>query len=233
MKPRNAPVSLWNIGEDDAPAAARSGALHGFDLFQDTDDEQGAPDPVYTARRSIGQEIGGGLEQTLPAEVYLKPGTSPEIDAGVFLWRNRAWAVVTRAPNEREARRIGVSVQKSLIAPSKIPASVAYVHNLPLFVIYGGRWVRLDPAAERAAPTGPSTSDRKHAATRKGNSLFGAGSTRITGSAGSYTLSIAPTLQSMRHIGRSSVKVATMEEADAQIEHAFSKIQPADARRRA
>ncbi len=222
----NPGMGLWDIGEDAAPAATTIGTLHGFDLFQDGDDEQDAPDPAYRARRSIGQEIGSGPEQTPSADLYLKPGTSHEIDAGVFLWRNRAWAVVSRARNEREAQRLGTSVQKSLIAPSKLPASVAYVHNLPLFVIYGGQWVRLDPVAERTAPVGPSVSDRKRAATRKGNALFGAGSTRITGSAGAYTLSISPTLQSMRHIRRSSVKVGSIEEADAQIEHAFAAVQP-------
>ena len=115
------------------------------DVFDSSEIDE--PTPKVDPKASISRELGGGQPRMMPLSVYLRPGSSTQgIDNAIWYWERKGWAVETTARNEVEALRTGQKLQKSLLPPTKVSASDPYVHNLPLFVIYGdGQWTRLAP----------------------------------------------------------------------------------------
>ena len=117
----------------------------GFKSFDSSEIDE--PTPKADPKDSISKELGSGPPQAMPLSVYLRPGSSTQgINRLIWYWERKGWAVETTARNEVEAIRLGQKLQKSLLPPTKVSASDPYVHNLPLFVIYGDeQWTRLAP----------------------------------------------------------------------------------------
>ena len=186
--------------------------IQGFDFF----DVEPAKrmDPVSKARQGIAADLGGGLERVVSATTYVKPTGLSGLDHASYLWDRQGWAVVSGAANRDEALKIGKKVQSNFVSASKLAASDPYVHTLPLFVIYGGKWVKLEPVEKKAAAarTAPSLSEQKRRIVLAGEEVFGSGSIRIAGTEGEYILNIEPTLKkAKRMFAPATVKAGTIE----------------------
>ena len=159
----------------------------------------------------------GTLERRLVGGL-LRPHTKgPDrgiaVPAGALYRRGWGWLVELPEPGVDAVRavQLGEQLRKALLPQSKVPAAEPLLHDLPLMVVYRGMpadgWVRIDPpnpkpATTRATP-GLTLADLKRGIVERGDDAFGAGSTRITGSAEKgYTLTIRPTRKVLARLFR-------------------------------
>lgn len=202
-------------------------ALDDFDGFDGFGNEDiPAVNDAYEAVLSITKALGGGLNQTVPLSTYVKPSGTSGLENHASLWRNKGWAIFTKAKNKAEAFRIGSRVQANLVAPSNLTSSDPYVHTLPLFVIYeGGEWVKLDPLEKKKKePKGPSVSELKAEIVQKVEDLFGPKSARIVGSEGRYKIQISPTEPKAKKLfSPTSASAETLEALTAKVDAAIAK----------
>jgi hypothetical protein len=118
--------------DDDDEGTPRSAqALDGFDLFDAEDVED---------RRALNKlRAQYGEPTSVPARESIKEAALAEIDDGVYLWRNNAFAVTApKATTEDAAARVARLVMRNLIARRDLPASAESLRGLKLFVLYPG-----------------------------------------------------------------------------------------------
>jgi len=198
--------------------------LTGFDFF----DVQPAvePDPMDEAKRRL--ELGfGSPARHVAAGTYVRPrGMAAGVADLALLWPNQGWALISDAQTKAEAEAIGRKAQTHLTPPSKLTAADPYVHTLPLFVIYGRRWVKLEaPQKKRTGPKPASVTEVKAALAREGNAVFGAGAVSITGKAGAYQLRIEPRKVALRRAFRPVTVSGDLDKLESKLREAIKTAQ--------
>lgn len=202
----------------------RNSNLSGFDFF---DVEEAPASRAIIARDNITRELRARDPQLLSAETYIKPSGMAGVSSLVHFWSGRGWAVQSSARNATEAERIGKRVQSNLVAARNLRAADPYVHTLPLFVIYGSSYLMLEPAEKKKAEAkSVSVTDQKTHIVRKGESVFGAGSVKITGKQGAYVLGIEPTKKNLKKMfASSSVRAADLASLETKLDSAIALVQ--------
>jgi len=166
----------------------------GFDGFGDDDFVAPPPSTLHI----IEKKHGLGLSQLFSGRTYLKPpGLRVLEEERISYWPNKAWAIHVDANSKSQAKKLGERVQRNLVPQSKLHSSNQLLHYLPLYVIFGEEYIKMD-GLERKTPNASPARDQKRKIMLKGKEVFGAKGVSLSGRVGLYKLRIMPALKKWR-----------------------------------
>jgi hypothetical protein len=195
----------------------------GFDFMEVNNPSPRNPD--NEVRKQL-EQLHRSHSETLLAKTYLGPaGLKLLADPGLQYWTRKAWSVRVNASDQATAKRMGQVILKSLRPKSHLTAADPYLYGLPLFVRFTEGWVEVEGLAPKEkVRTTPTVSDQKAKIQRLGEEFFGAGSIRLLGKDGAYTMHITPKLREHKGLFKDlSARGQTLDELSLKLSRAIDR----------
>lgn len=192
--------------------------MDAFDLFGV---EESASSPMHDVENLLGE-----MPQTLAAQRLVKDEGLRGVDPAVkHFFKSKAWAITTHARSAEEAAKIGKRVQSKLVSKRSLSASDPYMHDLDLYVVYDGGFVKLENEPKVEKVKAPGKRDVRDDILRKGKSVLGESGFKIGGREGAYHMRLIPALKKFKgKFSETSVSASTLEELDAKLDTVIEKL---------
>jgi len=190
--------------------------------------------PVEALAEVTQEKRPDGMWELRDANGFVKP-------AGVKLFGGRpalhllnrrgnpipvVWAVDTSADSAVAAEKHGLAIRRQLIAKSKLPSSIPYVHDAPLYVGWSGGDVRVEPLVKKARKRStPKVADARAAALKSVDSAVGhllKGKLKVTGSTAKGWTLILPFRDS--RLGTQPMRVVAFDEVPDKVAEMVAKL---------